>query len=164
MDRRVVDLDLGFTEAITNILGLEAPFVRIGIQEGSVTHQQTMRGRTQRAGVSIAEYAAQNEFGTNTIPQRSFMRTAFDENIDRIDDFVEQQLGLVVDRRQTPARAFGMIGQFVQGLVQIKIRKIRNPPNSPATIARKGSSKPLIDFGQMIASVRYVVGRRQINP
>jgi hypothetical protein len=41
--------------------------------------------------------------------------------------------------------------------VQKKIRQITIPPNSPRTIAEKKSSKPLIDFGQMVQSVTFKV-------
>ncbi len=33
-------------------------------------------------------------------------------------------------------------------------------PNAPATIARKGSSKPLIDTGSMLGSITYAVRRK----
>lgn len=161
MDRRVVDMDMGFTQAINDMLKLEKTYVDVGIQERSVTTNQVKNGNKQEAGVSIAQYAAANEFGTNKIPARSFMRTAFDENINRIQIFTGKQIGLVVDNKQSSEQAFGLIGQFMQALVQMKIRQITTPPNSPVTIAKKKSSKPLIDFGQMIAAVRYVVKKRR---
>ena len=157
----VVDLDLGFNAILEEIERAGRKQVLIGIQEGAKTQAQSKNGRTQEAGVTIAQYAAYNEFGTDQIPERSFMRSTFDEKIDDIESLVIDQLGLVVDRAISVDAAYNRIGLMVAGMVQQKIRQIRTPPNSPITIARKGSSKPLIDFGQMIAAVRHVVKKEK---
>lgn len=159
----VVDLDLGFDAIMKDVQDMVKKTVLIGIQEGSRTHVQSKNGRRQKAGISIAEYAAQNEFGTDKIPERSFMRSSFDENLNLIEMFVLKEFGYVVDQKQTSQRAFNRIGEILQGMVQTKIRKIMFPPNSRKTIALKKSSKPLIDFGQMIAAVRYVVKNNRRN-
>lgn len=150
-------MDLGFDEIVNQILETERKQILIGVQEGSITKVQSKNGNTQKAGLNIAQYAAENEFGTDRIPERSFMRTAFDSNINNIEEVASKEIGLVIDTAQTLDRAYQRIGLYVQSLVQIKIRDIRSPPNSPATIAKKKSSKPLIDFGQMIASIRYAI-------
>lgn len=161
----VVDSDLGFNQILEEIKKTGRQEILVGIQEGSRTHVQVRRSRKQEAGINIAQYAAENEFGTNKIPARSFMRSTFDERINEINEIIDDELGLVIDRVQTLNKAFARIGLSIQGMIQQKIREIRSPPNSRATIAIKGSSKPLIDFGQMIASVRYVVRRiRSNNP
>lgn len=157
-----MDLDLGFKAILEEISRTGARQVLVGIQEGAKTHVQSQKGRTQKAGISIAEYAAQNEFGTDKIPERSFMRSTFDERFSDIQTLVFTQFGLVIDQKITLDVAFNRIGLGITGMIQQKIRQIRTPPNSPVTIARKGSSKPLIDFGQMIASVRHVVKKTKV--
>jgi len=159
----VTDLDLGFNAILEEVQLMVKKTVLIGIQEGSKTQVQSKNGRRQKAGISIARYAAQNEFGTDKIPQRSFIRSSFDENLNIIVPFVAKELGYVVDQNQTAQRAFNRIGEILQGMVQTKIRKIMYPPNSRKTIEMKKSSKPLIDFGQMIAAVRYVVKNNRNN-
>ena len=153
----VVDIDKGFDDILKEIKKLTKLEVLIGVQEGTVTSRETRGYHTRDAGVNVAQYAAENEFGTRETPQRSFMRTSFDENFSKIEAFIELQYGNVIDGKQTARAAVGLIGQAMTGLVQRKIRAIVFPPNSALTIARKGSSKPLIDFGQMIASIRYVI-------
>lgn len=49
------------------------------------------------------------------------------------------------------------LGIMGQGDVQAEITALTSPPNSPVTIALKGSSKPLIDTGEMRGSVTYKV-------
>jgi HK97 gp10 family phage protein len=153
----VLDLDLGFNAIVEDMAQASRKEVLVGIQEGAKTHTQVKGDRKQKSGVTIAQYAAYNEFGTETIPERSFMRSTFDQNLEKIEDILIIQLGLVVDRERTLTQAFNRVGLAVGGMVQMKIREIRTPPNSPYTIAEKKSSKPLIDFGQMIAAVRHVV-------
>lgn len=153
----VTDIDLGYDAIIEEIVKLEKASLLVGIQEQAKTTAQTKNGRTQKAGQSVAEYAAQNEFGTNKIPERSFMRTAFDENLDLIENATADQYGKIIDGDIALTQGLYVIGQIITGLIQTKIRAIIFPPNSPATIAMKGSSKPLIDFGQMVKSVTYAI-------
>jgi hypothetical protein len=161
MARRVVDTDLGFKKIKRDLKNFSNSTVLIGIQQGDVTHVQSRHGDIQKAGILIANYAAENEFGTRKIPQRSFMRTAFDENLNRINRIIQIQAGRIIDQTITVKQALGEIGQAVTGMVQTKIAQIRSPPNSPETIKRKRSTKPLIDFGQMIASIRYTITKRK---
>lgn len=156
----VVDIDLGYDAIMQEIEALSKAQLLVGIQEGAKTKAQTKKGRTQKAGLSVAEYAAKNEFGTRTIPQRSFMRTAFDENLNFIEETAAIEYGRIIDGEIDLAQGLGELGQTIVGLIQRKIRQIVFPPNSPETIARKGSSKPLIDFGQMIASVTYAIRKK----
>jgi hypothetical protein len=57
----------------------------------------------------------------------------------------------------TTAMALGQMGNFLVGAVRKQIRNGHFVPLKPATIRRKGSSKPLIDTGQMMNGVTYVV-------
>ena len=132
-------------------------YVLIGFQEGSVTKSQVKGNRRKQGGKSMPQIAAENEFGTRTIPARPFMRTSFDENRDRINNVIANEYDKIIDGESTVKRSLNLIGQFGTRLIQEKIRSIVSPPNSPRTIAAKGSSKPLIDFGQMVQSVRHKV-------
>lgn len=156
---KIKDTDLGFKKIVAELKTLGTKEVLIGIQEGSKTKTIVKGGRKSKSGEDIAIYAAKNEFGTDTIPQRSFMRSAFDENIDFINAVIQNQYSKIVDGRNTVKQSLDLIGRTVEGLVKQKIRSIYLPPNSQATIKAKGSSKPLIDFGNMINSVRYNVKR-----
>lgn len=158
----VMDTDMGFTKAIQKLISSQKKQILIGVQEGSTTHLQVKRARKQAAGESIAQYAAENEFGTSKIPQRSFMRSTFDEKINEIEKIVFQQFGLAIDDKITIQQAYDRIGLAVTGMIQEKIVSLRSPPNARRTIELKGSSNPLIDFGQMLASIRHVV-RREIK-
>ena len=132
---------------------LNNSYVLVGFQENSQTHDQTKNNRTKKGGQSMPQIAADNEFGTKNIPARPFMRPAFDENRSSINKVIDKQYKKIQDGQTTVQTALGLIGLYMIDLIQQKILSIHTPPNSPRTIAAKKSSKPLIDFGQMFASV-----------
>lgn len=146
-----------FNEYLKQIELLKTSFVEIGFQEGEKTHAQVKGKRKKEANLSIPQIAADNEFGTRFIPSRPFMSTSFDENKSRINNLILKEYDKIVDGSSTVKKSLELIGVFGVGIVQKKIRAVTTPPNSPRTIAEKGSSKPLIDFGQMIQSVSYKV-------
>lgn len=154
---KIEDKDYGWQNIQKHLKSLEKSYVLIGFQEGEVTKKQEKDGRTKEAGKSMAQIAADNEFGTSLIPSRSFMRTSFDENKEKIEALVKRQYNQIVLGKKSAKNALQTVGLGVVGMIQRKIRQITSPPNSPYTIAIKGSSKPLIDFGQMIQSVREKV-------
>ena len=142
-----------FDEILREIELLQNSYVIVGFQEGSVTHAQSKNGRDKKAGLSMPQIAAQNEFGTDKIPARPFMSTAFDENRAKIDKAINSEYGKILEGASTVKRSLGLIGLLMEKLIVEKIRQIQTPPNAPLTIKLKGSSKPLIDFGQMVSSV-----------
>lgn len=154
--RAVVDIDLGYRRLVRQIRGFARASVTIGYHEGDRTRFQDKNGRIKNGGESMAAIAAMNEFGTARIPMRSFIRSGWDRNFQRIERLVEFEVGRVVDNRNNLTQALGRIGQVVTSIIKLRIDQIFTPPNSPLTIRLKGSSKPLIDTGQMKASVRYV--------
>jgi len=153
----VKDTDFGWKQIEKEIKIFQESNILIGFQEGTQTKMERKGGRTKKGGLNMAEIAAQNEFGTSKIPARPFMTTSFDENIEKISNLIQRQYKEVQEGKKSARKALTFIGVVVQDLIKGKIRSILNPPNSPVTIKIKGSSKPLIDFGQMIQSVRYKI-------
>jgi hypothetical protein len=153
----VKDIDMGWSSIEKELNTFKSAFVLVGFQEGEVTKREVKGQRTKKGGFSMPEIAASNEFGTKNIPARPFMRTSFDENLSKINKLINLQYQAVQDGKKNADQALTAVGVVMVGLIQQKIRSIVSPPNSPRTIAIKGSSKPLIDFGQMIQSVREKV-------
>lgn len=53
--------------------------------------------------------------------------------------------------------ALEIIGQIAVGKVQTYMTDLKTPPNAKSTVAKKGSSNPLIDTGAMRQSVTYSI-------
>ena len=49
------------------------------------------------------------------------------------------------------------LGEKVVADVQRKIVALKDPPNAPSTIAKKGSANPLIDTGRLRQSIDFEV-------
>lgn len=153
----VADVDKGLKRIQKELALIEKSYVLVGFQAGTTTKTQQKGTRTKKSGLSMPEIAYINEYGTKTIPARPFMSTSFDENREKINNFIQTNFDKILIGETTVSKSLGLLGIAMVGLIQKKIREIRSPPNSPRTIKIKGSSKPLIDFGQMIQSVREKV-------
>lgn len=147
MASNVIDRDLGMRKILAEINRAKTVEVVIGILEGS----------KNKEGKSIAFYGAANEYGTNRIPSRPFMRESFDENISKINSDMEQQAGLVMQGKSTVYKALGIVGLKHVDRVKKKIGSNIQPENADSTIARKKSSRTLIDNSDMINSVNALV-------
>lgn len=116
-------------------------------------------GPTETDGTPIALIAATHEFGSPTrgIPERSFLRSALNENLAKYVRLNKVNLVRVLRGQLTAEQALGQLGEMAKGHVQHRIRDGKFAPLKSATIAHKGSSKPLIDSGNMMQAVTYVV-------
>ena len=117
-------------------------FLEVGIFEEEVTQDDEQ----------IANYGNNNEFGIG-VPERSFMRTSFDENLRKVQDRAVKQERLVIAGRKTARGALESIGLDMQKNIVKKIRSNIPPPNSAQTEALKGSTKTLRDTGALLGSI-----------
>jgi len=108
-------------------------------------------------GLSNVDVASFHEFGTENIPQRSFIRATVDQNRQSISKTQGQVARGILKGRISETRGLGLIGAQVQGMIQKAISDRIPPPLKAATIAAKGSSVPLIDTGQLRQSIAWEV-------
>lgn len=111
---------------------------------------------------SVHEFGAtiQRGRGSISIPERSFLRTTFDEKNEEWISFFKSQLKHVLALRMDVQTLFNRLGARMVGDVQEKITDLDAPPNAPSTIAKKGSSNPLIDTGGLRMRITYRVVRK----
>lgn len=145
------DIDRGYNAAMARLLGLKSQRVKVGIRG------EKGADRPDPDGPTVAEYATFNEFGTDQIPERSFMRSTFDANSDRYAKVMLAELGRIIDGKQEIPKMLGLMGLDVANDIQMGIETGDFTPNAPLTIAMKGSSKPLIDTGRLKNSIDFEV-------
>lgn len=92
-----------------------------------------------------------------TIPERSFIRTGFDNNVEKIGDKIDMLFTEVVELNIDPDVFADMIGMEFAGMIQRHARTVSSPPNAASTRNVKGSSNPLHDTGRMIGAIRHEV-------
>lgn len=148
--RHVRDKDLGMKRIMAELHRADDMVVDVGLFAGGAAPD----------GVTVAEYGAYNEFGTSRIPSRPFMAISFDENIGQINRDIQRGFRNVSSGRSADAE-LNIIGLKHQQRIQrtIKGRDIL-PKLADSTIAAKGSTKTLVDTGQMVNAVTYEVGRK----
>lgn len=95
--------------------------------------------------------------GQIRIPERSFMRSTFDEKEKEWTAFLEERLDRVFDFRMTVEEMYEQLGAKAASDIQEKIRTLSDPPNAESTVKKKGSSNPLIDSGSMRQRVTWKV-------
>ena len=157
---RVEDKDLGLNRIIRTLnKDLDGVVVKVGVQAKDKAVRRGKGGSIRNTDQPLAVIAAIHEFGLGDMPQRSFLRSAYDENLPVIDKMIQRVANGAVFGLGTNA-ALNQLGNVVQGMVQRKIVDGPFVPNSPATIKRKKSSKPLIDTGHLRQSIRYVIERK----
>lgn len=154
---RVEDKDLGLNRIIRTLnKDLDGVVVKVGVQAKDKAVRRGKGGSIRNTDQPLAVIAAIHEFGLGDMPQRSFLRSAYDENLPMIDKMIQRVANGAVFGLGTNA-ALNQLGNVVQGMVQRKIVDGPFKPNSLATIKRKRSSRPLIDTGHLRQSIRYVI-------
>jgi hypothetical protein len=143
--------DLGFTAVLVAVAQLKRnPHVRVGVNEaeGSKEYED---------GTTILEVALANEYGVpGRIPARPAFRIAGIKLEPIIASLSAQILDQIARGRMTVSKGLDILGMRAKTEIQDTIGSNLPPPNAPATIARKGSDKTLIDSGQYRASIDYV--------
>jgi len=112
-------------------------------------------------GTPVAQVAAIQEFGApaKKIPPRPFIRPTVAEQKEQWTKIIAKSIPKVVEDKMTAFDVLDLVGRVAAADIQTKISSIYSPPLSPITIKRKGSSKPLIETGLMLASVSNAVNK-----
>lgn len=107
--------------------------------------------------------AIYNEFGTQgggwggPIPERPFMRTAIKENKNKYSKYLKAAAKSILTAKDSLFSVLSGLGVISQGDIRKSITSFDTPPNSPVTIAIKGSNDPLVNVGLMRKAVTYEV-------
>lgn len=128
--------------------------LRIGIPKGVASPDQ--EGGKE---VFLADIAYINNFGSKSkgIPARPFGTTTIPRYKEKINKFLKEQLKLALEGKQTVERSFDRSGAVAAGFMRKNLTDGGWTANSERTIKIKGSSRPLIDRGNMRQAITWVV-------
>ena len=115
--------------------------------------------RENSDGITNAELGVIHEFGVpeRGIPERSFMRSTASEENENLGRLGNAQITECLEGKTSAHDVLATIGTYLQGKIVDKITDGEFEPNNENTVKHKGSSKPLIDTGQLRASITYEV-------
>lgn len=126
--------------------------------EKMLQNLKQLDGTKVQAGVFggfAAKKAMWNEYGTSRgIPARPFLRNTLYENSGKFAQFATPFLSDIINGGSVNALVAGL-GEFMQSSIRQTIAAGNFAPLAPETIARKGHSHPLIDTGDMYASIDW---------
>lgn len=89
------------------------------------------------------------------IPERSFLRTGYDQNRDDVIKKASQMMADVTDGKMSESALFKGVGLELSSKIKDYARDLNSPANHPFTQEQKGSSNPLIDTGDMIGGITW---------
>jgi hypothetical protein len=157
---RVFIKDLGLKDYTDNVESLKSMFIKAGYPEaGEIAAPEDGKEGIYDLDEMITIVMA-HEFGLG-VPERSFMRAAIDENIVAIEKTKERLFDRVALGKMTADQAMSALGSYAVGIIRKKIIDGPFEKLKEATIKAKGSSKPLVDSGQMKNTVQFVIQRKR---
>lgn len=152
MSGSVKDIDKGYSRLLKTIVSGKNASLKVGIF-GAKAQETEPNGKT------LLEIATINEFGAGHVPERSFIRGYCDEHGAEVVAHVKADCERAVKMRIPFEVVLERLGLFVVGGIQKRISEGIAPPNAASTVAKKGSSTPLIDTGKLRAAIAYQVVR-----
>ncbi len=174
MEAKVTSNDDGLKKLAADLQKIAKTQVLVGVPEEK-TDRKVRAGETVSAGKVVSKkykkdrinnaqlmYIHTNGSPVAGIPARAVIEPAIEAPDNRVN--ISNELGKAVKSYldQNPAdseKQLKRAGMVAQNACRAWFEDPRNnwPPNSPLTIAKKGSDKPLIDTAQLRKSIIYVV-------
>lgn len=138
----------GLEQELTLMQKFANASVKIGIQSDAGQHKESE--------ADVVDIAIWNEFGTEKTPSRPFIRQCFADHQGLVEQHL-QRIVLSVTKGSDLRLELARLGQWYEGKQKQTLRNYPWKANRKSTIRRKKSSKPLIDTGQLVNSIRYQV-------
>jgi hypothetical protein len=145
---RIVDRDRGYRALLKRLRrARKRRAITVGVHSDTGGH----------GALSVVDIASIHEFGLGTVPERSFLRAWFDRERIENERIMVRLAESVIAGKNTVDVALEKMGLVFVGGLQKFVRAGIPPALAPATVARKGSSTPLIDTGQLVSSMLHKV-------
>ena len=144
---KVIVRDLGFLAVMRELQASENVHITVGVHGDA----------NRKDGGSMTLVAAANEFGTDTIPERSFIRSTIDARRSDIAKVITKGMGQVADGKRTTKDVAEIAGLFTASAIKKTMTELSEPPNAPSTIEKKGSDNPLIDTAALRTAITHKV-------
>ena len=151
---KIKETDLGLERIKRDFKRLaQDPFVKIGYPSEKAStnskHEAEASGNQDLTNVMLAVI---HEFGAPgaNIPERSWIRSSFDENVRRNNARIQKLIGRIIDGNTSIEQALDLIGL----LAQSQMKKKMQTGIPPSLKTRSGTA--LIDTGQLLNALQFV--------
>ncbi|KCB24746.1 hypothetical protein [Bordetella hinzii] len=142
-------IDRGLEQHARLARALNGRGVKFGIQADA--------GKDPETGADLLDIAIYNEYGTETVPARPFMRDFAEKNGKALGQAMDRMAAAVQGGQLALDAALDQLGTFAEKYQKAHVQQSKKwaKPNAPATVKKKGSDVPLIDQGLMVGAIRY---------
>lgn len=147
MSRGVKVKDHGWKRIRAQVKALDKRSVTVGLHEKDA-------GEREPNAVMRGYY---NEFGTENIPARPFIRGTHDEKKREWATKITRRFRSLMYGHIDAEQFLRMVGRMSRDDIKAAVIAWSTPPNAPRTVAQKGFDDPLIETGEMRDAVRYNV-------
>jgi predicted molibdopterin-dependent oxidoreductase YjgC len=150
----IKDTDRGMSGFLKAVSELKKSSLKVGVFSDAVNNEQ-------KGAAYVADYAIANEYGTERIPERSFLRSTIDEKHDEWSKGLSDVLMNAAKNKTSIDNELYKIGAIARSDIIDKIDSDISPKNAPATIKKKGAgkNKTLVDTGVLRSSIEARIGR-----
>lgn len=143
----------GIRNAVDEMAGMHVKVGALQSKGGGADHGD---------GITMIELLAIHELGAPRagIPARRPLQTTFKsgDSQQKLHALQAKLLKALLSGRLTPQQAYSLLGEGAVAMVRHTITSTDLPPPlQPETIARKGSTRPLVDTGRLVQSIAYEV-------
>lgn len=135
-------------------LGATQKHVAVGVI-GAPAREQHDDGPNVKSEHTVAQVAVWNHYGTSTIPARPAISIALGLHADELKKLQARLAAGIVMGKLELDQALALLGEAVVAKIKQTIADGVAPANAESTIERKGSSTPLINYGQLRGSISY---------
>lgn len=142
--------DLGLKKVVERIRDMDGWGVSVGVHE-----DDSHRGD----GIDNANLYAIHEFGAGHVPERASLRIAFGAGLEENFQMLARGAFMIMAGVASPRSVVALVGEKSTADTVEAIRAGIPPPLAASTVARKGSSTPLIDTGQLVQAIKPKTGR-----
>jgi len=149
---KVIVKDAGWKQLMRNLKHIDKATVHVGVLAGEGASE---------GGFDLVALAATQEYGSSDghTPSRPFLRMTFQGPPQWLVDTTKKLAKPVIEGKLDIERALGLLGAVAVTKVRETVTNGAGvpPENAPSTIAKKGSSRPLVDTGRMLNAVSWRV-------
>lgn len=153
----------GFPEMIKRLKAVDGTAIEVGVLKGEhkwlasiheygcdIPVTPKMRAYLHRQGLHLKDSTTHIK-----IPERSFLRSGFDEHKGAVQKKAAKMLADVASGAMTASALHEGVGLELAGKIQEYAVNLSSPGNHPFTKENKGASNPLVDTGDMIGSITW---------
>lgn len=160
---RVERKSTGVLEKVAKMFGRRDPNkVKVGFPSGKSDAESIMKAIYNEFGTRGSGKGFKTKRGGGfggPIPERPFLRNTMRNKRNAYTRAMSEAAPKILRAETTIPAVLVNLGGLAQGDIQNEITALSTPPNSPVTVALKGSSNPLMDTGRMRRDVQWKLDR-----